>query len=259
MALPLLAANLDAQPAERTGALARAVEADLTENILPFWMERTVDPDGGFYGTVLNDGSAVPGSDKGAILNARILWTFSRAFRIYGLDAYRETADRAADYYKTHFIDPKYGGVFWSVDAEGHPKETVKQTYAIAFGIYGLSEHFRATGDPGSLAAARALFRTLQDKVHDPDRKGYFEVFARDWSRSAAKGIDGRSETSKTMNTHIHVMEAFTNLYAAWPDPEVRDAILELLDILRTHLYDARTHHLILYCDDDWGVVDMAD
>lgn len=259
LALPLLAATPDAPPADRADALARSVEADLTENILPFWMERTVDPDGGFYGTVLNDGTALSGSDKGAILNARILWTFSRAFRIYGLDAYKETADRAADYYKTCFIDPKYGGVFWSVDAEGHPKETVKQTYAIAFGIYGLSEHFRATGDPGSLAAAQALFRTLQDKVHDPVRKGYFEVFARDWSRSDAKGIDGRGETSKTMNTHIHVMEAFTNLYAAWPDPEVRDAILELLDILRTHLYDARTHHLILYCDDDWGVVDTAD
>lgn len=247
------------QGPERTAALARSVEADLTENILPFWMERTADPDGGFYGTVLNDGTPVAGSDKGAILNARILWTFSRAFRTYGLEVYRETADRAADYYKARFLDPKYGGVFWSVDSEGAPRDATKQTYAAAFGIYGLSEHFRATGDEGSLDAARALFRILQDKVHDPVRGGYFEVFARDWARTEAKGIDGHAGATKTMNTHIHVMEAFTNLYAAWPDPELRDAILELLQILQTRLYNLQTHHLILYCDDGWNALGQVD
>ena len=237
--------------------LSASIENNLTENILPFWMDYTVDPDGGFYGTVMNDGTA-RATDKGAILNARILWTFSRAYRIYGIPAYKEMADRAAEYFKAHFIDKKYGGVFWAVDSEGGMSDGTKQTYANAFGVYGLAEHFRATGDLSSLEAAKDIFHTLQKHAHDPARKGYIEVFDRDWSCTEAKGVDGRAST-KTMNTHIHVMEGFTNLYLAWPDQEVKDAILELLDILQTHLYNADTKHLILYCDDDWNVVGTSD
>jgi len=196
------------QPRSQVEELSGSIEKDLVEGILPFWMKYTVDPDGGFYGTVMNDGRAVP-SDKGAILNANILWTLSRAYRLYGLTAYKEMADRAADYFKRHFIDRKYGGVFWTVDPEGAMKDGTKQTYANAFGIYGLSEHFRATGDLGSLEAAQDIFRVLQEHSHDVARKGYIEVFNRDWSRTDAKGIDGRVSTTKTMNTHIHVMEAW--------------------------------------------------
>lgn len=238
--------------------LSDSIEKDLVEGILPFWTNYTVDPDGGFYGTVMNGGDAIQ-SDKGSILNARILWTFSRAYRLYGLPVYKNMADRAADYFKQHFIDKKYGGVFWAVNSEGVLKDGTKQTYASAFGIYGLSEHFRATGDLSSLEAAKDIFRALQEHSHDAVRKGYIEVFNRDWSRSDAKGIDGKASTSKTMNTHIHVMEAFTNLYFAWPDPELKAAILELLDILQTKLYNPATKHLILYCDDDWNVVDTED
>ena len=107
--------------------LSGSIEKDLVEGILPFWMNHTVDPDGGFYGTVMNDGRAVP-TEKGAILNARILWTFSRAYRQYGLPVYKEVADRAADYFKQHFIDRKYGGVFWTVGSEGAMQDGTKQT-----------------------------------------------------------------------------------------------------------------------------------
>ena len=249
---------MHSQPRTQVEALSQSIESNLTENILPFWMDYTVDPDGGFYGTVLNDGTHRP-TDRGAILNARILWTFSRAYRIYGIPAYKELADRAAAYFKAHFIDRKYGGVYWSVTDEGAMSDGTKQTYANAFGIYGLSEHFRATGDVSSLEAAQGIFRMLQKYSHDAAKKGYIEVFNRDWTRSGAKGVDGRAETSKTMNTHIHVMEAFTNLWFVWPDPEVKAAILELLDILQTHLYNADTKHLILYCDDNWKIVGTDD
>ena len=256
--LLLLPSLAHSQSRSQIEELSLSIEKDLIEGILPFWMNHAVDPDGGFYGTVTNDGRGIP-TDKGAILNARILWTFSRAYRLYGLPQYKEMADRAADYFKGHFIDRKYGGVFWTVDSEGAMKDPTKQTYANAFGIYGLSEHFRATGDLGSLEGAQGIFRALQEHSHDTLRKGYIEAFNRDWSRSAAKGIDGRASTTKTMNTHIHLMEGFTNLYLAWPDPEVKEAILELLDILQTKLYNPLTKHLILYCDDDWTLVDTDD
>ncbi|MBO6238061.1 MAG: AGE family epimerase/isomerase, partial [Bacteroidales bacterium] len=155
-ALALLApVAASAQTLTQSRTLAQEVEQDLTEGILPFWLDHTVDPAGGFYGTVANDGTPQPGADKGAILNARILWTFSRAYRTYGLASYKEAADRAAAYFKEHFIDPRYGGVYWTVDSEGTMKDGTKQIYASAFGIYGLSEHFRATGDLSSLAAAQ--------------------------------------------------------------------------------------------------------
>lgn len=255
MVLLLTPIASSAQSRSQLEDLSKSIEADLVESILPFWTEYAVDPDGGFYGTVMNDGRAVE-SDKGAILNARILWTFSRAYRIYGIPQYKEIADRAADYFKQHFIDRKYGGVFWTVDSEGALKDGTKQTYANAFGIYGLSEHFRATGDLSSLDAAKGIFQLLQKHSHDAVRKGYFEVFNRDWSRSDAKGIDGRDSATKTMNTHIHVMEAYTNLYFAWPVSEVKASILELLDILQTKLYDPAGKHLILFCDDDWNVIE---
>lgn len=258
LALLLAPTLLLSQSRSQIETLSKSIENNLTENILPFWMDYTVDPDGGFYGTVMNDGTPRP-TDKGAIMNARIIWTFSRAYRIYGVPAYKEMADRAAEYFKEHFIDKKYGGVYWSVTSEGNMSDGTKQTYANAFGVYGLSEHFRATGDVSSLEAAKDIFHELQKYSHDPVKKGYIEVFDRDWSRSGAKGVDGRTETSKTMNTHIHVMEGFTNLWFVWPDPEVKAAILELLDILQTHLYNADTKHLILYCNDDWKMVATED
>ncbi len=248
-----------AQLVPQTEMLAREVEQDLTGGILPFWLNHAVDPAGGFHGTVLNDGSPVPGADKGAILNARILWTFSRAYRTYGLACYKETADRAAGYFRQHFIDPQSGGVYWTVDSAGAVKDATKQIYATAFGIYGLSEHFRATGDLESLEAAQALFRFVQDRAHDAAGRGYFEVLAWDGSRAAVKGVDGQAGATKTMNTHIHLLEGMTCLYLAWPDPEVRAALTELLEILQTRLYNPDTKHLILYCDDAWRPLETVD
>ena len=258
LALMLAPLAVHSQTRAQIEGLSGSIENNLIENILPFWMDYTVDPDGGFYGTVMNDGTPRP-TDKGAIMNARIIWTFSRAYRIYGIPAYKEMADRAAEYFKEHFIDKRYGGVYWSVTSEGAMGDGTKQTYANAFGIYGLSEHFRATGDLSSLEAAQDIFFTLQKHAHDPAKKGYIEVFNRDWSHSDTKGVDGHAGSTKTMNTHIHVMEGFTNLWFAWPDPDVKEAILELLDILQTKLYNPATKHLILYCDDDWNVVDTDD
>ena len=241
-----------AQTRESIEALRTETTRNLKENILPFWMDKVVDPAGGFYGVVLNDGTPIPGADKGAVLNARILWTFSQAYRLYALEPYRQMADRAADYYVSHFVDPIYGGVFWSLNSDGYFKNTVKQTYAAAFGIYGLSEHFRATGCQRSLQTAIAIYQTLEERVHDKAGLGYIESFQRDYTRSQVKGVDGQMDASKTMNTHIHVLEAYTTLYHVWPNEALKANLRELLQILNTRLYSPKRNHLILYCDDDW-------
>ncbi|MBQ9883139.1 MAG: AGE family epimerase/isomerase [Bacteroidaceae bacterium] len=240
-------------------ALRAEVEANLTQNILPFWERYTIDPAGGFYGQVGIDGTAVPEADKGAILNARILWTFSKAAQLYPVAGYRQWADRAAEYLTTHFIDPEYGGVYWTVASDGTMKDATKQSYATAFAIYGLAEHYRATGSERSLQAAKDLYHTLEAKAHDVAKQGYIESFARDYTRADIKGVDGMAGATKSMNTHIHIIEAYTTLYQVWPDAGLRANIIELLDILSSKLYDAERGHLILYCDDDWHSLEEVD
>jgi len=251
--------TLNAQVQKTIEVLRTETAQDLRENILPFWMEKTVNPEGGFYGVVMNDGRVLKEAPQGGVLNARIVWTFSRAYRQYGLEVYKEMANRAADYFIHHFIDAKYGGVFWSIDNEGHFKDPTKQTYASAYGIYGLAEHFRATGDHRSLEAALKLYNTLEEKVHDKAGLGYIESFQRDYTRAPLKGVDGQANATKTMNTHIHVLEAYTTLYQVWPNKELQENLIELLEILQTKLYSPQRNHLILFCDDNWNQIGEVD
>ena len=154
----------------------------LENNILHFWQTKMVDHEnGGFYGRV--DGHEVlhPEAEKGAILNARILWTFSAAYRVMKKPEYLETATYAKEYFIEHFLDKEYGGVYWSVDAKGQPLNTRKQFYAIGFAIYGLSEYARATGDREALDYALQLYDCIEEHALDREQNGYIEATARDW------------------------------------------------------------------------------
>lgn len=233
--------------------LLSEIETDLKENILSFWAENSVDPQGGFHGVLDGSGKAVSGASKGGVLNARILWTFSQAYGAYGLDEYKMLADRAQREIIDRFMDPTYGGLVWTISPDGSILDGTKQTYCMAYGIYGLSEHFRVTGNKESLKAAIEIFNTLEEKVHDHNKGGYREVSARDWSATKSDGVDGKKGATKTMNTHIHILEAYTTLYRVWPDEKVKECLLELIDILQNKLYDPQTKHLVLFCDDDWN------
>ena len=255
----VLGLSANAQSDEQKILLRNEIEKDLVENILPFWEKNSPDPAGGFYGIVSREGKGDPASPKAGVLNTRILWTFSSAYRIYGLPQYKEMADRAQEYVIESLIDKKYGGIYWLAGPDGMPADATKQTYATAFGIYSLSEHFRATGNKQSLQKAIELYEVMETRVHDKAGKGWIETHTRDWKKPVTKGVDGKEGATKTMNTHIHVMEAYTNLYRVWPDAGLRENLLELLDILQTKLYDPQTKHLILYCDDNWNSLGNVD
>lgn len=225
----------------------------LDNNILKYWIERMTDPRGGYYGRRDGHDRLDEEAPKGAILNGRILWTFSTAYRLTGNQAYAEAALRARDYIVDHFIDPEFGGVFWSVTAEGEPLDTKKQYYAIAFVIYGLSEHFRATGDEKSLELAKKLFHDLDSHSLDKEKGGYLEASNRDWSPIADMRLSEKdANASKTMNTHLHIMEAYTSLLRVWRDPEVEAATRRCLRIFLDTNEDSKTHHLGLFFNDDW-------
>lgn len=230
----------------------REITEDLHFNILAFWEKFAPDPAGGFYGQLLYDGRPRPEAPKGGVLNARILWTFSAAYRLFKDPAYKALADRAQQYFLTYFIDPQYGGTYWSLNADGTPKDTDKQTYGLSYAIYGLSEHYRATGSSESLEKAMDLFHTLETRVADPVYGGYIESFTRDWQKPSKYGYDGKGIAPKTMNTHLHVLEAYTALCRVNPQPEVRQALEKLIDLAMYKIVDVTTWHENLYFTKDW-------
>lgn len=216
-------------------------------------MEKMTDPRGGFYGRRDGNDHLDEDAEKGAILNARILWSFSAALRLTGKQEYKEMALRARDYIRDHFIDKEYGGVFWSLDADGNPHDTRKQFYAIAFTIYGLAEHYRATGDEESLHIAMSLFQDIENHSRDLEKNGYIEAETRDWQPIADMRLSDKDDNaSKTMNTHLHIMEGYTALLRVWRNNELLEATRNLLRIFLDRILDKNTWHLGLFFNDDW-------
>lgn len=231
------------------------VKALLDENILRFWIERMTDNDnGGYYGRIDGHGNVVADAPKGAILNARILWAFSAAYRVLGNKDYLTAATRAKNYLLAHFVDKEYGGVYWSLDCKGAPLDTKKQTYAIGFAIYGLSEYARATGDAEALDMARSLFRNIEEHAFDAGNNGYVEALSCDWQPIADMRLSEKDENgSRTMNTHLHIIEPYTNLYRVWKDETLKERLENLLYIFTEKLLNKETCHLDLFFDDRYG------
>jgi len=187
------------------------------------------------------------------VLNARILWTFAAAHRRLVDERYREFAERARSYLMGQFWDPVHGGVFWSVDHMGQPLETHKQTYAQAFALYGLSEYHRATGASDALAEAIKLFQLIEAHTLDPEHGGYLEALSRSWERIEDVRLSDKDlNAPKNMNTHLHVLEAYTNLFRAWPDPLLREKLASLVGLFLEKIIDANKHHLHTFFELDW-------
>lgn len=244
---------------EQKTALASQLGECLTHNILPYWLDRMIDPAGGFYGRRDGFDTLDAKAPKGAILNARLLWTFSAALRHTGNQRYREAADRAYDYIVRHFIDREFGGVYWSLNPDGTPADTKKQFYAIAFTIYGLAEYYRATGREEALEEAIVLFDDIERHSYDPEKGGYLEAATREWNPIDDMRLSDKDANScKTMNTHLHILEAYTALLRVWPFPTLVEAQKRLLDVFLTRIMDSFTGHLGLFFDRDWHMTDKT-
>lgn len=226
----------------------------LTGNILPFWIDKMVDHEnGGFYGRIDGHGNLHADAEKGGILNARILWTFSAAYRVLGKSEYLEMATRAKDYIIAHFIDRKYGGTYWSLDYKGNPKDAKKQFYAIGFMIYGLSEYVRATGDKEALDYAIQLFECIEEHSLDVIYNGYIEACTREWGEIADMRLsDLDANYPKSQNTHLHIIEPYANLYRVWKDERLEKALRNMINIFTDKILNPETNHLDLFFEKDW-------
>jgi len=226
---------------------------ELTTNILPFWIEKMAGADGNPLGRIDGLGKPDPEAPRGAVLCARTLWAFSAAYRVIGDKQYLQEATRAKRELVDRFIDKKYGGIFWSISPKGTPHDTKKQMYAIGFAIYGLSEYARATGgDEEALQWASELFEDMELHCFDAQGNGYVEALSRDWSPIEDMRLSEKDRNdSRTMNTHLHIIEPYTNLYRVLPSERLKERITNLIYIFTEHII-LENGHLGLFFNDNW-------
>ncbi len=229
---------------------------DEMENILHYWMTHAIDKEqGGFYGKIDNDNTVFTEAPKGSVLNSRILWAFSCAYNFTGNKQYLEIADRAFKYFIHHFIDKEYGGIFWTVDYKGNPLDTKKQIYALAFALYGISEYQLSSGSQQAKEYALELYHTIEQYSRDKVKLGFIEALTRDWQEIKDLRLSSKdANEKKSMNTHLHVLEAYANFYRIWPEEILRKNIQELIGLFLQHIIDVKTNHLVLFFDNDWQV-----
>jgi len=231
-----------------------AVRQELENNIVPFWLGRSMDSEhGGFIGQMSSDGTIDPVAPKGLILNTRILWTFSALYRSNPDPRYLQMAQRAYDYLQAHFWDRSYGGAFWLLDFQGNTVDDKKKIYGQVFYIYALAEFCRAFKNPSALDRAMETFELIETHSRDHIYGGYIEVCNRNWSMSEDLRLSEKDmDEKKSMNNHLHLLEAYTNLYRIRPDSRLRQSLIELIDIFEQRIMNPATGHLNHFFDESW-------
>lgn len=233
------------------------VSDHLFRHILPFWCGPALDEtNGGWMAWLSNDLKPDRSQPKGLIVNARILWTFSAVHRVKADPLYQQMAERARDFVMNKFWDEKHGGAHWRLNDTGKVIDNSKKIYGQAFYIYALTEFHRAFGDGATLERAKELFELIEVHAHDAKFGGYDEVHLRDWSPAGASArlSDKDMSEKKSMNNHLHVLEAYTNLYRVWREPEVAERLRELIELFLTRILEARTKHFHHFFDEQWNV-----
>ncbi|TPG42169.1 AGE family epimerase/isomerase [Flavobacterium pectinovorum] len=224
------------------------------DSILKYWSKHTIDTqNGGFVGQIDFNDHIISNTEKGSVLNARILWTFSSSYKITKDESHKEIAKRAFEFLSDYFYDNEFGGLFWSINADKTPKDTKNQIYALAFAIYGLSEYYAISKEDKALEIAINLYLKIQEYSYDPENKGYFEALTRDWQPiDDLRLSDKDANEKKTMNTHLHIVEAYANLFKVWKDKKLQSDIIELLETIEKHFINTETGHLRLFFDENW-------
>lgn len=232
--------------------LAVEVKEHLKNCILPFWEKLKDDEYGGYYGMLDFDLNLDKTAEKGCILNSRIMWFFSNAAMVLKDDSIIPYAKHAYEFLKKYCYDDEFGGVYWSVDYTGKPLDTTKHTYNQAFSIYALSSYYDLTKDQEALDYAYKIYHIIEEHCHD--EIGYLEAFTRDFKpESNEKLSENGVMASRTMNTLLHVMEGYAELYRVTKDEDVKEKIKGILDNVLDKVYNKKLGRQEVFFDDNWN------
>lgn len=235
------------------GAIVPELEIELGR-VLEWWAQRVVVADGKrICGEISNAGIAQAEADVGAVYLARILWTFSRAAQNDDNADYRRIADIAYAQLNSDFLDRENGGIFWKTNAAGAALIAKKQAYAQAFALYGLSAYAKLNTGEEVEALCHHLFDLLEARFHDDEHGGYWEAFTRDWQEIEDVRLSERDHHApKSMNTHLHVMEAYSEYYRCFQRAEARQALRNLIGLFAERIYMQDQGHLRMFWSDEW-------
>lgn len=239
---------------------AGELKSELCDHILPYWMHHMVDNEnGGFYGRIDGRDNLHKDAPKGSVLNARILWTFSAAYKHFKDKNYLNLAARAYSYCISHFINKNNNGIYWSIDYKGKPEDSKNQIYALAFMIYGLSEYYMISREKQALGHAIRLYNSIEKHSLDPRFNGYFEAFDEKWEILEDLRLSEKdANEKKTMNTHLHILEAYTNLYRIWKDPGLKEQLENLIRLFLDRILNNDISHFSLFFNEEWTVKDKT-
>jgi len=234
--------------------LENSVHENLFQNIIPFWLNYSIDKEnGGFFGRISNDLHQDKNAPKSLILISRILWTFSALYKFKPDEKYLDIAKRAYNYLIDHLIDNQYGGAYWLVDTKGLVIDNMKKMYGQAFLIYSLSEYYSVVKYDSILAESIKTFQLIENHNYDKEFGGYFEVSNRDWSVAEDMRLSAVDmNEKKSMNTHLHLIEAYANFYRYWKNDEIKLPLQKLIDNFLEHIIDPETYHFKLFLNEQW-------
>ena len=235
--------------------IEKEIGNELKNNILTFWNKTADEENGGFSGRILNNGEVVKNSPKSAVLNTRILWTYSAVYRKYKENIYLKLAQRAYNYIERFFRDREEGGIFWMLDYKGQPINTKKQIYAQAFYIYALADYYKTNRNPDVLNRTIEIFELIEKHSYDQEYPGYFEACNREWEPIEDVRLSDKDQNEKkTMNTHLHILEAYANLLSIWKNKNLEKKLELLIKIFLEKIIDPKTGHFNLFFDEIWNL-----
>ena len=233
------------------------IKDQLVSSIIPFWKNLRDDEFGGYYGYMGYDLKLDKKAEKGCILNSRITWFFSNAYTLLKDESLLKEADHGYAFLKDHCIDKENGGIYWSMNYDGTPLDTTKHTYNQAFCIYALSSYYEASGKKEALDLAKQLFHMIEEKCTDD--QGYLEAFTRDFQpESNEKLSENGVLAEKTMNTLLHVLEAYTELYRVSKDEQVKEKLKWIMDVFADKVYNPKLKRQEVFFDKNYNsIIDL--
>lgn len=224
---------------------------ELHDDILSYWIKYGAEKAGqGFYGAVNLKGTPIPEAPKSCVLNARILWTFAEATRLFNNPEYARMADRAYHALMNHFADRQFGGFYMSISPDNQPFDSIKHTYAQAFVLYALSKYYEWNQSDELLNQITGYFLFLEEKTKDRQNPGYFEAFTREWQLFGQNRMADNNEP-RSMNTHLHIMEAYAAFYKVSKNELACQQLKELL-VLFLEKIIRKSGHLGIFFDEQF-------